>query len=150
MAEGLLRHKLPERVQAAVEISSAGTLGIDGMPAAEYAQSVVAERGGDISGHRSQALRRQVVANADLILAMSPEHVGYLAEHYPRYMGKVHLLRQFAQQAQPEDSEIADPIGGGLETYRKCAETIDIELERGLPALLKMIDERNSGEASDA
>lgn len=150
MAEALLRSKLPEHVRQAAEISSAGTLGIDGMPAPEHAQTAVAERGGDISGHRSQGLRRQLVARADLVLVMSADHVGHLAKSHPRQMAKVHLLKHYAQQDPPEDSDIPDPIGQDLEIYRECAAAIDKELERSLPALLQMIGEKNSAKASDA
>jgi len=145
MAEGMLREKLPQRIgNREIKISSAGTLGINGMPAAEHAQTVVAEYLGDLSGHRSHGLRRLTVAGADLILAMSAEHLEYFEGRYPEFRAKVHLLKQFANDQPPDDADIADPIGSSLDTYRECACIINEELERILPALMKMVEEKNA------
>lgn len=148
MAEGLLREKLPRRFRDMVKIFSAGTLGIDGMPATEHAQTVIAEHLGDIIDHRSQGLQRQMLASADLILAMSTEHVEFIEEHYPQFRSKVHLLKQFAHEQPPEDADIDDPIGCDLDTYRECADIIDQELERIRPVLLKMIDNKKNVNAT--
>jgi protein arginine phosphatase len=149
MAEGLLRLKLPSRLQDEVVIESAGTLGIDGMPAARNSIEIVQERGGDISRHRSQAVTGELVEDADLILAMAHEHVEYLHENFPQYRENVFLLKRFAQngngapnQDDPDDDEIFDPIGSDKETYRACAQMIDDELERIMPTLVNFIQER--------
>jgi len=142
MAEGLMREKLPRRYRDAVKIASAGTLGIDGMPAAEHAQTVIAENLGSIVGHRSQGLRRNLVAGADLILVMSSEHLKFIEEHFSEFRAKAHLLREFEHDQPPKDADIEDPIGSDLDTYRECADLIDSELERILPSLFQMIDEK--------
>lgn len=145
IAEGLLREKLPAKIgDREIKISSAGTLGINGMPAAEHAQTVVAEYLGDISGHRSQGLRRLTVAVADLILAMSAEHVEHFEDRYPEFCPKVHLLKKFANNQYPHHADIADPVGSSLDTYRECARIINEEIERILPALMKLIEEKNA------
>ncbi len=149
MAEGLLRLKLPSRLQDEVVIESAGTLGIDGMPAARNSIEIVQERGGDISQHHSQGVTAELVENADLILAMAYEHVDYLHENFPQYRENVFLLKRFARddneatsQDDPDDDEIFDPIGSDKETYRACAQIIDDELERIMPTLVNFIQER--------
>jgi protein-tyrosine phosphatase len=149
MAEGLLRLKLPSRLQDEVAIASAGTLGIDGMPAARSSIEIVLERGGDISQHRSQAVTADLVEEADLILAMAHEHVEYLHENFPHYRENVFLLKRFARnnneaasQNDPDDDEIFDPIGSDKETYRACAQMIDDELERIMPTLVNFIQAR--------
>jgi protein-tyrosine phosphatase len=148
MAEGLLRLKLPSRLQDDVVIKSAGTLGIEGMPAARYAVEMVQKKGGDISNHLSRGVTRELVENADLILAMAPEHVEYLQQNFPEYRENVFLLKRFARPAdntshgEDPDDEIFDPIGSSKETYRACAEIIDEELERILPTLVNFIQER--------
>jgi len=142
MAEALLRLKLPSRLQDEVEIRSAGTLGIEGMPAADSAISVVEEMGGDLRGHRSQGLTAERVANADLILAMAREHVEHLQRKYPNYRENVYLLKRFANDEPPEDADIDDPIGYGREVYRQCAQTIAEELDRALPAIVTLVQNR--------
>jgi protein-tyrosine-phosphatase len=143
MAEALFREKIPPDLSENVAIASAGTLGIEGLPASEHAQAAAAERGGDLAGHRSQGIRRKLVAAADLILAMSTEHVEIIENDYPAFRSKVHLLKHFANEAAPDDGDIADPIGGDMEIFRECAGIIDRELERILPAVLGMIRDRD-------
>ncbi len=142
MAEGLLRLKLPQRLQDEVEVQSAGTLGIQGMPAAENSMRVVHEYGGDIAGHRSQGLSRKLVAASDLILAMASEHVDHLRKHYPAYRENVFLLKQFAQTEPLDDPEIEDPIGSSLAVYRECGRIIAEEIDRILPAVVHLVQER--------
>ncbi len=142
MAEGLLRLKLPQRLQDEVEVQSAGTLGIQGMAAAENSVRVVREFGGNISGHRSQGLSRKLVAASDLILAMASEHVEHLRKHYPAYRENVFLLKQFANPEPLDEPEIEDPIGSGLKVYRECGGIIADEIERILPAIVHLVQER--------
>lgn len=149
MAEGLLRVKLPSRLEDNVAIKSAGTLGIEGMPASRYAAEVIEEMGGDLSGHRSQGVTDTLVEEADLILAMAPEHTDYLHKNFPEYRENVFLLKRFARAGDeplrdddPDADEIFDPIGSSKETYRICADIIDEELERILPTLVNFIQQR--------
>ncbi len=145
MAEGLLRLKLPSRLLDDAVIKSAGTLGIEGMPASRYSVEIVDEMGGDISQHRSQGVTAELVQEADLILAMANEHVEYLHENFPQYRENVFLLKRFGRAGNDAeddpDDEIFDPIGSDKETYRACAEIIDNELERTLPTLVNFIQE---------
>lgn len=139
MAEALLRLKLPSRLQDEVDIQSAGTLGIEGMPAADFAIEVVAEMGGDLDGHRSQGVTPDLVANADLILAMANEHVNYLHRKYPGYRENVYLLKRFANDDIPDEPEVDDPIGFGKTVYRECADIIAEELDRIMPAIVTLV-----------
>jgi protein-tyrosine-phosphatase len=148
MAEGLLRLKMPSRLEDVVVIKSAGTLGIEGMPAARNAVEIVKEMGGDISGHRSQGVTEEIMAEADLVLGMAAEHLEYLHGEFPQYRENIFLLKRFARAADEErdqddaDEEIFDPIGTSRETYRVCATIIDEELERVMPTLINFIQER--------
>jgi protein-tyrosine phosphatase len=156
MAEGLLRLKLPSRLEDNVVIKSAGTLGIEGVPAARYAVEVVQEIGGDISSHSSQGVTRELVEEADLILAMAPEHIDYLHGNFPEYRENVFLLKRFARPGEDAhrdddpDDEIYDPIGSGKEIYRACARIIDDELERIMPTLINFIQQRRRAGEEEA
>lgn len=147
LAEGLLRLKLPSRLQDEVEVKSAGTLGIEGSPAARYSVELVQEMGGDISNHRSQSLTEELMRETDLVLAMASEHVDYLHEEFPQYRENVFLLKRFGRAAgeantDDSDDDIFDPVGLSKETYRLCAEIIDEELERIMPTLVSFIQQR--------
>lgn len=147
LAEGLLRVKLPSRLQDEVEIKSAGTLGIEGSPAARYSVELVKEMGGDISKHNSQGLTEELLRATDLILAMAAEHVDFLYEEFPQYRENVFLLKRFGRAAgeantDNSDDDIFDPVGSSKETYRLCAAIIEEELERILPTLVNLIQQR--------
>lgn len=69
MAEVLFAHLVPE-----VEVGSAGTMDWSGQPAHEYAIAAMAERGLDLSAHRSRRLSEYLVDESDLIVAMTRNH----------------------------------------------------------------------------
>ena len=142
MAEALLRAKLPEHLQESFAVQSAGTLGIDGMPATNYAIRVTEELGGILAGHRSQGVSAELVKDAGLILVMANEHLDFLRRHYPAFRENVHLLKRFASKEPPEDVEIGDPIGASLAVYRECAQIIADELDRILPVLVNLAVQR--------
>ena len=69
MAEVLFAHLAPE-----AEVGSAGTMDWSGQPAHEYAIAAMAERGLDLSAHRSRRLSEYLVDESDLIVAMTRNH----------------------------------------------------------------------------
>ncbi|WP_419845337.1 hypothetical protein [Candidatus Poriferisocius sp.] len=69
MAEVLFAHMAPD-----AEVSSAGTMDWSGQPAHEYAIAAMAERGLDLSAHRSRRLSEYLVDESDLIVAMTRNH----------------------------------------------------------------------------
>ena len=69
MAEVLFAHLAPD-----VEVGSAGTMDWSGQPAHEYAIAAMAERGLDLSAHRSRRLSEYLVDESDLIVAMTRNH----------------------------------------------------------------------------
>src|SRR5213076_3380097 len=75
LAEAIARKVSIERGLSDVEIQSAGTSAWDGAPASDGALLVGMERGLDLSAHRAQTLSRELVRDADLVLAMGPHHL---------------------------------------------------------------------------
>ena len=73
MAEVLLRHHLQEAGVAA-HVSSAG-LYEGGRPATAHGVETMADRGLDLHDHCSRQLDADMVAQADLVIAMAREHV---------------------------------------------------------------------------
>lgn len=59
----------------AVEITSAGTLGIEGAPPPPEAQHVAAALGVDLTHHRSAGLTPAAVRNADLVVGFERAHL---------------------------------------------------------------------------
>jgi protein-tyrosine-phosphatase len=121
MAEALLREALSSRGAEQITVSSAGTGAWDGAPISEGAYLVGLEHGLDLSGHRARLLSRELVRSADLILTMSGHHRARVAE-----LGgedKVHLLATYGGRDESR-SEISDPFGSDLASYRETYEEL--------------------------
>jgi protein-tyrosine-phosphatase len=139
LADAVARKVIVERGLADVEVQSAGTSAWDGAPASDGALLVGMERSLDLSQHRSQTLTRELVRDADLILAMGPHHLERIEALGGS--GKAYLLTDFASRgtsARP----INDPIGGELEVYRGTADELEHEVRRVFD---RITAERSSG-----
>lgn len=143
IAEGLLKSKIRAKYKNSVIVRSAGTLGISGNPATDFAITTASELGANISLHRSQGITENLVKEADVIFAMAPEHKDFLQRHHPDIRENVFLLRSFGRDSEEKVNEtIEDPIGGTLTHYRECGELINSELMRILPRLNQLIEEK--------
>jgi protein-tyrosine-phosphatase len=127
LAEGIARKVLRESGRTDIEVASAGTDAWDGGVATDEALLVGIERGLEIGAHKSRKLTREIVRDADLILAMGPQHL----TSAKRLGGqdKSFLLVQYAANGE-SDRGIRDPFGGDLEAYRATAD--DLEEQVGL------------------
>ena len=103
-------------------ILSAGIAAMSGGRASSEAVDVVREMGLELSDHESQPLSDRLVRFADLILAMtrgpSGRHSGAVAHAAPR-----------TAPLSRDGTDVADPIGGPPEMYRRCVREIDRQLE---------------------
>jgi protein-tyrosine-phosphatase len=143
MAEGLLKKKLYPLYKGSVKVESAGTLGINGNPATLHAITAAKEKGVDISNHSSKGVNEALVARANIVFAMEDHHKEFLERYFPKYKENVFLLRAFNLRGRkPKNLAIKDPIGEGLKTYRRVINQIDEELERILPRLKSLIDNK--------
>jgi protein-tyrosine phosphatase len=130
MAESLLKRKLAERLGCTLEeledrgvtVASAGIAAMSGARATAEAVQAVRACGLDLSQHESQPLSDRLVKYADVILTMTRSHREGLLAQWPDAAGRVFVLSR-------DQKDIADPIGGPAETYRRCAEQIDAQLE---------------------
>ncbi len=157
MAAALLRRRLGP-AGASVSIASAGLLTRD-RPASAEAVEVMGEYGLDISAHRSQLLRPDLLAGADLVVGMARQHVREASVLDPAAWPKTFTLKDLVRRAgtsgprvpgQPfgdwlaglsqgrviedvltddPDDEVSDPIGQPVETYREVAAELDGLLE---------------------
>jgi protein-tyrosine-phosphatase len=139
LAESIGRKVIVERALADVEVQSAGTSAWDGAPASDGALLVGMERNLDLSQHRAQTLTRELVRDADLILAMGPHHLERIEALGGT--GKSYLVTDFASRgasARP----VNDPIGGELDVYRTTADELEHEVRRVFD---RITAERSSG-----
>lgn len=158
MVEALLAQSLASR-GGSVRVHSAGLLE-SGRPASSGALEVMADRGIDISGHRSTHLTPELVRSADLILGMAREHVreavvldfssfsrtftlkeivrrgGELGRQQPDETTAEWLTRLSSGRRPADhlgsspDDDVADPIGQRLAVYRRTADELVALVDR--------------------
>lgn len=126
MAAEYFRHRAARSGLSHVVVDSAGTLGLEGVPASAEAVRAMAELGVDLKGHRSKPLEAAAVQSSDLIIVMAHDHLEVLAVRYPGGTGRRMLLRSFEKGPGPDPNalDLEDPIGEPLEFYRQQARTI--------------------------
>ena len=135
MAAGLLCHRLAAtKAGTRHRVLSAGVWAEDDEPASGNAVATMAERGIDISGHRSHSLTTEEVAGAELILVMTHEHARMIRQTWPQYAWKVHLLSEMTGKRR----DVEDPYGGSIEEYHACADTMARYINGGLERILEL------------
>ena len=132
MAEYLLRHKVPE--SSGWVVRSAGVAAPLEMPASDSAIAALDEIGIDLRAHRSRQLDQEMVAVAALVVVMTSAHRRLVWSMAPGGAHKVVLLKSFDPAAPGTDVE--DPIGSSLDTYREVRE----EIRAALPGLTAFMD----------
>jgi|SRR5689334_25327562 protein-tyrosine-phosphatase len=139
LSEAIARKIAIERGLTDVESMSAGTSAHDGAPASDGALLVGMERNMDLGGHRAQTLNRDLVRQADLILAMGPHHLERIEALGGA--GRSYLLSDYASHGA-SSRPISDPIGAELDVYRATADELEEEIRRVLD---RITAERSTG-----
>ena len=135
LAQGLLEQRLEaDSMEESWEIASAGTWTMEGRRADRTALKLLAERGIDLSGHRTREVDEEMLAGADLVLAMESGHKEALQVEFPEQAGKVYLLSELEGEVDP----VWDPKDLHEEAYRETIEKIDSFLE-GAPDSIKAL-----------
>ena len=86
MAEYLLKARLP--ADSGKQVHSAGIGALVDKPADATAQELLQEQGIDASPHRARQVTQEMLARADLILAMEDGHLKRLHEIAPQIRGR--------------------------------------------------------------
>ena len=136
MAEALFRQMVAERLGCrpdeieahGVIVGSAGVAAWAGGRASTGALETMADFGIDLSGHESQPLTEQLVRQADVIWTMTASHRAALLAQFPEAGDRVAVL-------SPDRIDVVDPIGGPVETYRRCAGQIHAHLKSRIDTL---------------
>ena len=126
MAEAMAKKLVADRLGTSVdkigdfgfEISSMGVFAGVGSPASTHAVEAMREKGLDLEHHSSRAAMAEDLESFDRIYCLTASHLEALRMRVPPGKDRNLVL------LDPEGSGIGDPIGGNLDDYRRCAETI--------------------------
>ncbi len=128
MAEALLRVRLArDEARRGWRVASAGVWAMEGRPASAHSVEEMARLGIDLSAHRSRNVTAQLMAEADLVLAMTRSQVEALGAAFPEHAYKVHLLSEMIGQ----EYDIHDPYGGTRAEYALVARELGQLIEKG-------------------
>ncbi|HEB83640.1 MAG TPA: threonylcarbamoyl-AMP synthase, partial [Bacteroidetes bacterium] len=111
MAEAALREHLNKLAPGRFLVRSAGTLAQRGMHATLQAVEAMREHGLDLGEHRSRPVTESLMEWADIVLAMTTDHLGELHELYPQHSEKVYLLSAYPEEQFEGRFGVEDPIG---------------------------------------
>lgn len=138
IAEALLKKMLTERaLQDHLSVMSGGiaTYARDGALVSMDARLVLREEGIHLpadSVSTDLKRNRHLIADADLILAMTAQQVRMLRAAFPEAVGKeVYTLKEFAGVG----GDIEDPVGKGEDVFAACRDEIKVCLERAIARL---------------
>ena len=140
-----------------VEITTAGTHVIEGMPMSWRTREALAGLEIAAPGHRSRQLRHSDVDAADLVIGLAGDHVAYMRRVHPEAAPRTGTLKRLARDLPAtvgngtfaervaalrlDDDEleswedVADPAGGDLPEFEACAREIHDLLALLAPAI---------------
>jgi protein-tyrosine phosphatase len=138
MAEAVFRKMISDRVGCAenelrrhgYDILSAGIAATDSSPASQDAAELLAGRGIDLYDHLSRQVTSEMLSECDHVYAMTHSHLRVLQDARPDLTGRMHLVAQNGQ-------DISDPIGGGKDVYRDCADQLTEAIQQIVDGLIR-------------
>jgi len=146
MAEVLLKDKIQrENFAQQIVVSSAGVAVWSEAGASMGAQTVMRQRGINMTNHRSRRLLLKNIVDADLLLTMTTSHKAAVLSLMPEAKNKVFTLAEFAGV----DKDISDPYGGNTAIYESCAIEIEKMLEKSWVKIVELAGEKNCVEKND-
>ncbi|HVS17542.1 MAG TPA: L-threonylcarbamoyladenylate synthase, partial [Planctomycetota bacterium] len=124
MAEGLARDLVARRLEVAPErldefgfhFASMGVMAGPDAPAAAHAVQALAARDVDLSGHRSQPVVPEELADYDVVYTLTHRHLEALQALLPP--GRA----AHCTTLSPDGRDVPDPIGGSAEDYARTAD----------------------------
>lgn len=115
-----------------ITASSAGIYADNGSPAAAFAADAVRIRfGADLSGHEARKVTEEIIAENDLIIAMTREHAVLLRRFSPAFSGKIFSFSEYFEEksitmgAAGNSSpipDVPDPFGQSSGVYLRTAQ----------------------------
>ena len=136
LAQGLFHYHLGKSLDG-WKIDSAGIWAEEGNPPSSKTLQILREKGIALSDQRSKRIERSILEQFALVLTMEKGQKEALQIEFPEHREKIFLLSEMVGRSY----DIADPVGGDLEDYRRTAEEIDRILSEGLERIAGLAEE---------
>lgn len=125
MAEHLLRHWARAR-GLKLEAASCGIAAESWYEVPEVARRLLAAEGVSPFTHKPRLATREALREADLILAMTQEHLDHIVERFPEFACRARLFRA---QAGFGEQDVEDPMGRPEKAFASCLAVLKESLE---------------------
>jgi protein-tyrosine phosphatase len=102
-----------------IEVSSAGIGALVGKDIDPDAAIAAEQCGVATRPHAARQLTAEILAQADLVLAMAPEHRRFIGENFPQALGKTMLFSRW-----DGDAGIEDPYRRSIEMHKLVIQEI--------------------------
>ncbi len=135
MAEALLSAEVAARGHDWV-VRSAGTEAVAGTPASRTATKAVAELGLDMSGHQTAPVRRELLQDSTIVLAMEQRHIDDIVRNFGPELPPVFLFHQLIGQT----TDVEDPIGRPIDDFIACARGLQTAIRSGFAWLERTVE----------
>jgi len=141
MAEALLKKKMGSKLSKYVNVVSAGTHAMHGLPSSSTGIAAAAKMDVDLSLHESQPLSPFLIRQSDVILAMEPDHIKIVTRFDPTAAPRTYLLKEFGVPPghNPGDVIVDDPVSQGEDFYKRVYKELEAEIDRIIPYLKKVV-----------
>ena len=150
LAGAALRAHAPQ-----LEVLTAGTLSIDGLPMSWRTRAGFEAVGLARPAHRSRQVTPTDLERATLVIGLAPEHVEWVRREHPSAAGKTATLKRLVRELPADDrplaervaeldlasvelgpwEEVVDPGGGEVEAFTACAYEVVELIEQLAPRL---------------
>ena len=138
MGEALLKHAIEARPKTSpvrgLEIISAGTSAVDGMPPSANSVSALVRVGIDISSYRAESLTQKMLDGCYALFAMSRSHIDEVRNFYKNPPERMFTVRQMIPDCQHPDVPV--PYGGPLSEYIEVRD----EIAEAIPHIVKYLE----------
>jgi len=120
MAEAIARDLLLRSGDTTVKVASAGVAASEGAPMTPEARQALVEMGVDPGRHRSRGVNEALLAQSEHIFALTHSHLRAIGGGGASGLD----IEETARLLDPQGRDVADPIGGPIEEYRRTAKLL--------------------------
>lgn len=147
MAAALAQTEIAER-GLDWQVESAGIYASDGMAMSPLARQALTRRHIVLAPHKSKAIRPEMIAESDKILAMTRHHADDIIRQFPEAKGKVEVLGAYLEASGThvfDGCDIVDPFGQSDDVYEAVAEQIHEAVRRMIDGLVQKDGQASTG-----
>lgn len=134
MSEAIALRTLRELGRTDIQLQSAGLHAANGTAAHPWAQAAAEAQGLSLSNHAAKLLTKEMVLNADAILAMDYQNWAELLAQYPEAADRIFMLSAYCDPPW-KNREIPDPYFGDEASTKACCSALEISVNRLLASL---------------